>query len=79
MGLNYKDIGKHAEQITKTKPSINKYNWEGINYASEKDYWKKFEKDNVKVALNVLHAKKEKVYSPCVSKHNSHREEQVIL
>ena len=27
--------------MTKTKPFINKYNWEKINYPSEKDDWKK--------------------------------------
>ena len=25
--LNYGEIGKHAERITKIKPFINKYNW----------------------------------------------------
>ena len=40
--LNYEEIGKHAERITKIKPFINKYNWEGINFQSEKDNWKKF-------------------------------------
>ena len=28
--LNHEEIGKHAERITKIKPSINKYKWEGI-------------------------------------------------
>ena len=36
VGLNYEEIGKHAKRITKIKPFINKYNWEGINYPSEK-------------------------------------------
>ena len=31
----------------------NKYNWEGINYPSRKDDWKKFERNNVTIALNV--------------------------
>ena len=30
--LNYEQIGKHAERITKIKPFINKYKWEGINF-----------------------------------------------
>ena len=29
-----------------------------MNYPSEKDDWKKFEKNNVTIALNVLHAKR---------------------
>ena len=28
---------KKSEKITKIKPYINKYNWEGINFPSEKD------------------------------------------
>ena len=35
---------KDPPRITKIKPFINKYNWEGINYLSWKDDWKKFEK-----------------------------------
>ena len=65
--------------MTKIKPFINKYNWEGINYPSEKDDWKKFEKSNVTIALNVLSAKKEKIYPAYVSNHNSNREKQVIF
>ena len=38
-----KDILK---KITKIKPSINKYNWEGINFPSKKDNLKKIEKNN---------------------------------
>ena len=40
---------------------------------------KKFEKNNVTVALNVSCAKKEKIYSIFVSKHNLNCEKQVIL
>ena len=51
---------KDLQRITKIKPFINKYNWEGINFPSQKDDWRKFEKNNVTIALNVLHAKKGK-------------------
>ena len=53
VGLNYKEIGKCAERITKTKPLVNKYNWDGINYPLDKDNWKKCEKSYVAI-LNVL-------------------------
>ena len=53
---------KVPQRITKIKAFINKYNWEGINFPSEKDDWKKIEKNNVAIALNVLYAKKEKKY-----------------
>ena len=60
VALNHEEIGKHAERITKIKPFINKYKWKGINLPSEKDDWKTFEKNNVRICLNVLYAKKEK-------------------
>ena len=68
---------KEPQRTKKTEPFINKYNSEGMNYASEKDDWKKFEKNNVTIAFNVLYAKK--IYRAYVSKHNSNCEKQVIL
>ena len=70
---------KDTQRIAKIKPFINKYNWEEINIASEKDDWKKLEKDNLTIALNVLYAKKGKIYTAYVPKHNSNSEKQVIL
>ena len=49
------------------EPLINKYNWEEINYPSKKDVWKKFEKNNVTIALNILYTKK--IYPTYVSNH----------
>ena len=49
-----------------------------INYPLEKDDWKKFEKNNVTIALNVMYTKKEK-YPAYVSEHNSSCKKQVIL
>ena len=40
---------------------------------------KKFEKNIVTTARNVLHAKKEKIYPADVPKHNSNHEKKVIL
>ena len=37
-----------------------KKNWKGINYSLEKDDWKKFEKNNLKIALK---RKKKKILS----------------
>ena len=66
---------KNPQRITKVKPFINKYNWEGINFPSEKDDWK----NNQTITFNVLHDKKEKIYPAYVSKHNSYRENEVIF
>ena len=54
VALNYEEIGKHYARITQIKPFMNKYIWEGTNFPSEKDNWKKFEKNNRTIALNVL-------------------------
>ena len=63
----------------KIKHFINKCNWEEINIPSEIDDWKKFEKNNVRIALNVLYARKEKINPAYVSKYNSNCEKEVIL
>ena len=76
--MNNEEIGKHSQRITNIKPFVNKYNWEGTNFPSERDNWKNFIKNSVTIALNVLYAKK-KLYSAYVSKHNSKREKQVIV
>ena len=51
---------------------INKYNWKGKNYPSEKDSWKQFEQNNLTIALNDFYAKKYPAYV-------SIREKQVII
>ena len=55
--LNHEEIRKDAKSIKKVRPFINKCNCEGINFPSENDDWKTFEKNNIKSALNVLYAK----------------------
>ena len=53
-------IKKHPQKITKIKPFINKYKLEGkgIHFPSGKGDWKKLEKNNVTIALNILYTKK---------------------
>ena len=36
VALNYEEIKKDPQRITKIKPFINKYNWEGIKFLSKK-------------------------------------------
>ena len=47
--LNHEEIKKDPQKITKIKPFINKH--EAINFLSEKDDWKKIEKNNVTITL----------------------------
>ena len=48
-------------------------------FSITKRWLEKFEKNNAKIPLNLLYAKKEKIYPAYVSKYNSNREKQVIL
>ena len=72
-------VALNHEKIEKIWKEQQKLKWEGIKFLSKKDDQKKFEKDNVTIALNILYAKQEKIYPAYVSKHNSNREKQVIL
>ena len=57
VALNPEKIKENAEKITKIKHFISNYNWEEINYLSEKDDWNNFEKNSLAIAFNVLYAK----------------------
>ena len=48
--LNYEEIKRNPERITRPNPFISKYNWDAINYPSEKDDLKNIEKNNVTIA-----------------------------
>ena len=52
--LNYQTIEKDQQRISKLKPYITKYNWEGINFLAASKKWQKFEKNNT-IALNILY------------------------
>ena len=75
--VKYEEINKDSQIITKVKPFINKQ--EETNFPSEKDDWKKFEKNNVIIDLNILYAKNEKIYPTYISNHSSNREKRDIL
>ena len=52
--LNYQNIEKDLQRITKISPYISKYNWEGIEFPVGSKDWKKFEQNNKTIALNIL-------------------------
>ena len=61
------------------KPFISKYNWKGINSPSKTDDWKTFEKNNLKIARNMLYIIEKEIYPAYISKYKSTRGKQVIL
>ena len=79
VALNYEEIKYRPERVSNIKPFINKYNWEGINYPSKLDDWKRFEKNNSAIALNILYIKEKEILPAYISKHDSTREKQIIL
>ena len=58
--LNHEEIKKDLQRITNTKPFINKYNWEGINFLPEKNDWKKMRKIMQQMLLIFCMLKKKK-------------------
>ena len=81
LALNFNNINKHHQRISKIKPYINNYNWNDINFPTTKKDWNKFELNNKDVALNILHVpfNTEKVKIAYKSKYNLIRDNQIIL
>ena len=77
----YQTIEKHPERISKLKSYINKYNWEGIEFPAGLEDWKKIERNNKTIALNVLYiSQNTKTISVAYrSEYNSKHKKQVIL
>ena len=79
--LNYQNIEKHPQRISKVMPYINKYNWEGIEFPAGPKDWKKFERNNKTIAFKMLFIphNTETIRVAYRSKYNNKRKKQVIL
>ena len=55
--LIHQKINRDSRRVSKIKPFINKYNWNGIKYPSKIDDWKTFEKKYPTIILNILYIK----------------------
>ena len=79
--LNYQTTETNPERISKLKPYINRYNWEGIEFPAGPKDWKKFERNNKANVLNTLfipHNTKT-IRVAYRSEYNSNRKKQVLL
>ena len=79
--LNYQTTETNPERISKLKPYINRYNWEGIEFPAGPKDWKKFEQNNKANVLNTLfipHNTKT-IRVAYRSEYNSNRKKQVLL
>ena len=79
--LNFNNIDKHHQRISKIKPFIDDYNWNDINFPAAKKDWNKFEVNNKNVDLNILYVpfNTKKIEIAYKSKYNLIRDNQIIL
>ena len=54
VALNHEKIENHPERIPNTETFISQYNWKGIDFLAGIKDWKKFERNNKTIALNIL-------------------------
>ena len=81
VALNHQNIENHPERISNIKPFIDNYNWKGIDFPAGMRDWKKIEKNNKEVALNILYAppNTKRINLAYKSKYNQKRKNQVVL
>ena len=72
---------KNPERISKLKHYTNKYNWKGIDFPAGPKEWRKFEKNNKTIALNILYIPRntKTINVAYRSEHNNKRKKPVIL
>ena len=54
--LNHQNIENHLERISNIEPFIDQYNSKGIEFPAGKKDWKRFERNNKTIVLNILFA-----------------------
>ena len=81
LALNFNNIDKHHQRISKIKHFIDNYNWNNINFPIAKKDWNKFKLNNKDVALNILYVpfNTKKIEIAYKSKYNLKRDNQIIL
>ena len=81
VALNHENIENHPERISNIKSFINQYNLAGLDFPAGIKDWKKFERNNKTIALNILfitHNSKT-INVAHKSKYNRKRKNQVVL
>ena len=51
VALNYQNIKKYLQRISKIKPFMNQYNWKEVDFPSEQKGLEKFELNNKSIDL----------------------------
>ena len=55
VALNYEQIKKHPQRISKIKHFIDQCNWKEVDFPSHRKDWKIFESNNKSIVLNILY------------------------
>ena len=51
--LNHVETKTNSQKLIKVKNFLKKYDWEGVNFPSDKCDWKKFGKNNITFTFNI--------------------------
>ena len=81
VALNYQNIKKDPQRISKIKYFIDQYDWKEINFPAKQKDWKKFELNSKTTALNILFVpyNTDEIRLAYKSKYKFKRENQVVL
>ena len=81
VALNHENIENHPERISNIKSFINQYNLEGLDFPAGIKDWKKFERNNKAIGLNILFVthNSKTIILAYKSKYNRKRKNQVVL
>ena len=81
VALNYQNIRRDQQRISKIKSFIHQYDWQGIKFPSNQENWKSFEQNNKTIAVNVLYVphNTETIRFAYKSSYNNKHKNQVIL
>ena len=79
VALDYEEIKWNSERVPNIKSFTNKCKQRiGINY-KKKDDWKTLEKNNPRIALNILYFKEQKTCPAYIPKISSNCKKQIVL
>ena len=71
--LHHEAIEKDPQRVSKLRPFVERYNWEGLGFPMALNKIGKFEKNNPEIAVNVLLVNKKSIYIARRSEFNNKR------
>ena len=77
--LHHEVISDHPERVSKLRPFVERYNWEGLEFPMALNKISKFEKRNLEIAVNVLFVSKKNIFIARRSEFNGKRGKQANL